>query len=139
MDTGESGADIHELVHVASGYGTDELGEMCVLAFANRESSRPKAIRFAIRINVARFRRHGFEHAETVIAKAFRRGAHARSMISADWEAMMDWQLDDVRAHLGVSEPPHYEPILPTGEAPGFADLVRGVFTRAPVANVVLR
>ena len=130
--------DIHELVHLASGYGTDELGEMCVLAFSIRESSRPRAIRFAIRVNVARFRRRGFEHAEAAIAKAFRRGAHASSRIGADWEAMMNWQLDDVRAHLGISEPPSYEPIPPTGEAPGFADFVRGVFTRAPGADLAV-
>jgi len=29
--------DIHELVHVVAGYGTDELGEMCGLAFTIRQ------------------------------------------------------------------------------------------------------
>jgi len=105
--------DIHEIVHVISGYGTDLLGEMCELAFIIRQAPRPRASRFAIRVNVAYFRRNGYRHAEAAIGEAFQRGCHVGLMVAADWEAMMDWQLDDVRSRLGISEPPPYEPIAP--------------------------
>jgi hypothetical protein len=53
-------------------------------------------------------------------------------MVGADWEAMMDWQLDDIRARLGISKPPSYEPIPPTGESPALIDLLRAAFGRTP-------
>jgi len=35
--------DVHDLVHVVSGYGTDLLGEMCTLAFGIRQDPRSTA------------------------------------------------------------------------------------------------
>lgn len=124
--------DIHEIVHVISGYGTDELGEMCELAFNIREDPRPRASRFAIRVNLASFRRSGHRHADTAIGQAFLRGSRVHLMVGADWEAMMDWQLADVRTHLGISDPEPYEPIPPTGRAPALVDLLRAVWVRDP-------
>lgn len=121
------GRDIHELVHVAAGYGTDELGEMCVLAFFIRDDPRPRASRLGIRTNIAAFRRQGFEHAEATITEAFERGAGSRISIVADWETMLDWPLDDVRRELAISPPPDYRPIPPTGEAPRPTDLIRAL------------
>ena len=131
--------DIHEIVHVISGYGTDVLGEMCELAFNIREDPRPRAARFAIRVNVANFRRNGYRHAEAAIGQAFQRGCRVGLMVGADWEAMMDWQLDDVRTRLGISEPPSYEPIPPTGEAPPLTDLLRAAFIRTPDGSLPLK
>ncbi len=129
--------DIHEIVHVISGYGTDVLGEMCELAFNSREGPRPKATKFAIRVNVSNFRRHGYRHAEAAIQEAFRRGRRAGLMVGSDWEAMMDWRLEDVRVNLGISEPPPYRPIPAPGEAdlprPAITDLIRARFS--PNAN----
>lgn len=127
--------DIHELVHVVSGYGTDELGEMCELAFFLREDPRPRATRFAIRVNVASFRRRGYRHAEATIAEAFQRGADSRLLTIVDWEPMLDRPLDEVRRTLGVSDPPRYEPIPPTGEAPRPGDLLRGALLPDPVPS----
>lgn len=72
-------------------------------------------------------------HAEAAVAEAFRRGADSRLFTIADWEAMLDWPLDEVRRTLGVSDPPPYQPIPPTGEAPRPGDLVRGALLRDPV------
>lgn len=124
--------DIHEIVHVISGYGTDELGEMCELAFNINEDPRPKATRFAIRTNVASFRRNGYTHTEAAISEAFRRSRRVRLMVGADWEAMLDWQLDDIRAHLDISEPPSYEPIPPSAAAPKLGDLARAILRGTP-------
>jgi len=128
--------DIHELVHLVSGYGTDELGEMCELAFFIREDPRPRASRLAIRINIAAFRRRGYSHSEAVIAEAFRRGSEAALLTGADWEGMMGWPLADVRESLGISEPPLYDPIPPTGEAPKLRDLLRAAFVSDPGAGL---
>ncbi len=124
--------DIHEIVHVISGYGTDLLGEMFEIAFAIREDPRPRAACFEIRTNVAIYHRHGLRHAEAAIAQAFRRGRCVGLMVGADWEAMMDWQLDDVRAQLGIARPPSYDPIRLPGENPTFIDGLRAAFSRTP-------
>ncbi len=127
--------DIHEIVHVLSGYGTDVLGEMCEIAFNIREDPRPRAACFAIRTNVAKFRRLGYRHGEAAIADAFRRGSSVGIMVGADWEALLDRRLEDVRAQLGISPPPSYEPIRPKTEALAPVDLLGGVFSRTPTGR----
>ncbi len=128
--------DIHGLVQVVAGYGTDELGEMCGLAFDLRQDPRPKATRLGIRANVASFRRRGFRHAEAAIELAFRRGAGIPELVGVDWEKMLDWRAEDVRAELRISEPTPYEPIPPTGEAPRPIDLVHALLSRDPIAGI---
>ena len=122
--------DIHEIVHVISGYGTDVLGEMCELAFNIREDPRAKASRFAIRSNVSRFRRAGFRQTEVAFAEAFRRGSTVGLMVGQDWATMLEWPLEDVRAHLGISPPTCYEPIPATDGPPTIRDLIRAATTR---------
>ena len=128
--------DIHEIVHVVSGYGTDELGEMCELAFNLRQDPRPRATRFAIRVNIAGFRRRGYRHAEATIAEAYRRAAGIPELVGVDWERMMDRPLPEVRAELRISEPQPYEPIPPKGQAPPPLDLVRALVSPDPMAGV---
>ncbi len=123
--------DIHEIVHVISGYETDLLGEMCELAFMIREDPRPKASMFAIRFNISLFRRSGYDHGEAAIQQAFERGRHVGLMVGADWDGMIDWKLDAVRTHLDIPEVPSYRPIPGEGEIdlpePTLTDFVRGV------------
>lgn len=126
--------DTHEIVHLVSGYGTDQLGEMCQLAFILDEDPRPRATRFIIRANLVEFRRQGFRHAEATITEAFRRGrARTALLLAVDWECLLDRRLDDVRARLGIPPPPAYPPIAPIGESPRPTDLLRAaLFTRDP-------
>ena len=125
--------DIHEIVHVISGYGTDLLGEMCELAFVIREDPRPEASRFAIGVNLSIFQRRGYRHAEAAIQEAFERGRHVGLMVGADWESMLAWPRERVRAHLGVRKVPVYQPIPEIGGAslpkPSLLDLVRAVLS----------
>lgn len=108
--------DIHEIVHVISGYGTDVLGEMCELVFNLQEDPRPRATWIAVRANIAAFRRLGALHAEDAIRHAYRRGQRAGLMVGADWEAMLDWPLERVRETLGIDPPAPYAPVPATGE-----------------------
>ena len=85
--------DIHEIVHLISGYETDVLGEMCELAFNIREDPRPEASKFAIRVNISIFRRHGYRHAEAAIQQAFERSRRVGLMVGSDWESMIDWNM----------------------------------------------
>ena len=122
--------DIHEIVHVLSGYGTDVLGEMAEIAFNIQEDPRPKAARFAIRVNTRRFELAGHRHAADVIRTAFERGRRAGLMVGADWEALLDEPLARVRSMLSIDEPPAYEPIVLAQEPPPPGALLHALFAR---------
>ena len=127
--------DVHEIVHLISGYGTDVLGEMCELAFNIREDPRPKATWLAVRGNIAKFRRMGAHHAEPVIRQAWARGQKAGLMVGTDWEALLDRPLADIREQLGIDEPPAYDPVPAPGEPelppPAPRDLLAALFIPA--------
>ncbi len=110
--------DAHELVHVLSGYGTDVLGEMAELAFNVQEDPRPKGSAFAIRANSQVFDRIGARHARPVIRDAYARGRGIGIVACADWNELVTWPVDEVRAKLGISPPPSYTPIA-KGREPG--------------------
>ncbi|MCG8592424.1 MAG: ubiquinone biosynthesis protein COQ4 [Proteobacteria bacterium] len=130
--------DIHEIVHVISGYGTDVLGEMCELVFNIREDPRPKAAWLAVKTNIVKFRRMGAPQAEAVIREAHARGQQAGLMVGTDWEALLDWPLDDVRQKLHISPPPSYTPIPGPGDPPlprpTPRDLLSALLLRTPTA-----
>ncbi|MDJ0790033.1 MAG: Coq4 family protein [Myxococcota bacterium] len=130
--------DIHEIVHVISGYGTDVLGEMCEIVFNIREDPRPRAAWFAVKTNLVKFRRMGAPEAEATIREAHARGQRAGLMVGTDWEALLDWPLEDVRRKLGISPPPSYVPIPGPGgpplPPPRPRDVVAAVFAARPGA-----
>ena len=128
--------DIHELVHVVSGYGTDELGEMCELAFNIGEDPRPRATWLAVRANLGLFRRLGATHTEEAVREAYERGQRTRLLVGADWEALLDEPLEAVRRTLGIEAPPrHYAPFPEAGPplpAPTPRDLLAGLLRPTP-------
>ena len=103
--------DIHEIVHVLSGYGTDVLGEMCELVFNLDEDPRPQAVRFVVRMNLIKFEEAGHAHARAAIAEACARGKKAGVLVGQDWAEMLKGDLEDVRKHLGIEPPVEYRPI----------------------------
>ncbi|MCR9097489.1 MAG: ubiquinone biosynthesis protein COQ4 [bacterium] len=122
--------DIHEIVHVISGYGTDVLGEMCELVFNLAEDPRPKAVRFVVRMNLIKFERAGHAHARAAIAEAYQRGKTAGSRVGQDWADMLDWDLDTVRAQLGISPPTEYAPIDFEESPPTPSVMLRALLTK---------
>ena len=127
--------DIHEIVHVLSGYGTDVLGEMCELAFNINEDPRPKAARLAIRVNLVGFRRAGVRHAEAAIREAFGRSRRVGLMVAADWEALLERPLEEVRARLQIEPPRAYVPVPPSpGDdgPPPLSNLLRALLLPEP-------
>ena len=105
--------DMHDLIHVVSGYGRDLLGEMAVLSFS---SGAPKArenyrLFFVLRLAKWQFVRSGRPDAVGVLRAAEERGARAAFLPAVEWECLLPVPLPVVRERLGISPPPAYEPI----------------------------
>jgi ubiquinone biosynthesis protein COQ4 len=105
--------DMHDLIHVVSGYGRDLLGEMAVLSFS---SGAPKArenyrLFFILRLAKWQFVRSGRPDAAGVPRAAEERGARAAFLPAVEWERLLPAPLPVVRERLGISPPPAYEPI----------------------------
>jgi ubiquinone biosynthesis protein COQ4 len=105
--------DMHDLIHVVTGYGRDLLGEMAVLSFSGgrRTTSDNYRTSFILRLAQRKFARKGRPDAVRVLREATERGAKAAFLPAVDWEALLALPLPLVRDRLGISPPPEYRPI----------------------------
>jgi ubiquinone biosynthesis protein COQ4 len=105
--------DMHDLIHVVSGYGRDLLGEMSVLSFSSgrRKPGENYRLAFILRLAQWKFARAGRPDAAGVLRTAAERGARAAFLPAIEWERLLPVSLRVVREHLGISPPPAYEPI----------------------------
>lgn len=105
--------DMHDLIHVVSGYGRDLLGEMSVLSFSSGRPGRGENYRLSFILRLARWRfaRSGRPDAVGVLRTAEERGARAAFLPAVEWERLLPLPLSAVRERLNVSAPPAYEPI----------------------------
>lgn len=108
----ERSREMHDLLHVVSGYGRDPLGEACVGAFTYAQTGLKGfaviALFAARRIAKAR---PGHAVRRTVF-EGYRRGRRAGWLIGADWENLLAEPLDAVRARFGIAPSVYYETTL---------------------------
>ncbi|MCR9095284.1 MAG: ubiquinone biosynthesis protein COQ4 [bacterium] len=110
--------DSHDLWHVVTGYGRDLFGEAALLSFTYRQI-RNRGIGFIV--VVAYLKARGPMAGERVLIRdGFRRAGRAAWLPGADWEALLERPLDEVRRTLGVVPIEHYEG-LRSGGAPALA------------------
>lgn len=101
----------HDFFHVVGGYDIDALGELCVQSFFSAQSgSRAANLLSRIGAAAATFAAPGTK-AREMVARAFRQGRVAENFALADWMAMMDRPLCNVRAELKVMQNELYERI----------------------------
>jgi ubiquinone biosynthesis protein COQ4 len=101
---GERSVLQHDLWHVLSGYGADELGEGALLAFSLAQSGGRANWLLAIGTNV----RLSFECGPRWLLYAFRawrRGKRAACLTALPYEDLLELPLDDVRAAVGLNAP----------------------------------
>jgi len=103
--------DVHDVWHVLTGYGTDALGEACVVAFS---FSQTRSAGFALIAGGAALEleklRRGQPYARA-IWQAWRHGARAAWLPSLDYEALFGQPLDAARAGLRIPAPTVYDSI----------------------------
>ena len=103
--------DIHDVWHVLTGYGTDALGEACVVAFSYAQT---RNLGFAfIGWGAAREiqREAPAVPARRAVWQAYRNGRAARWLPGLDYEALFEQPLETVRARLKIRPASIYQAV----------------------------
>lgn len=103
--------DIHDIWHVLTGYGTDALGEACVVSFSYAQT---RNLGFAfIGWGAAREiqREVSSIPARRAVWQAYRNGKAARWLPALDYEALFEQPLEAARARLNIRPADIYEAV----------------------------
>lgn len=103
---GERMRDTHDLWHVVTGYDTDVVGELALLAFTFAQAPH---LGIGLIVGFAYLQRFATLNPE--IRRGYRRGKRAAWLPAVAWEELLDQPLDAVRARLGIDAPPVYDRI----------------------------
>lgn len=108
----ERAREMHDLLHIVSGYGRDPLGEACVGAFTYAQTGL-KGFAVIALFAARRIARACPGHpVRRTVFEAYRRGRRADWLIGADWEQLLAEPLETVRAGFGIVPAAHYGPTL---------------------------
>jgi ubiquinone biosynthesis protein COQ4 len=105
--------DVHDLWHVLAGYGTDGLGEACLVAFSWPQTGGLGWGFIAAGAMVRSLKateRHPYKRA---IMEGWRRGRACQWLGAVDYAALLPQPLEAVRAQLGLVPPRIYQSIPP--------------------------
>ncbi len=100
--------DVHDVWHVLTGYGTDGLGEACVVAFSY---SQTKSLGFALIAHAGahQYQKIGNGHPyRKAVMEAFRNGRKAAWLPEVDYVKLFGENLEAARARLGINPPSTY-------------------------------
>ncbi len=101
--------DMHDLWHTVTGFGRDELGEVCLLAFTYAQTQNRGIGLIGLVGTFKQTQARGWRVLPTVF-NAYRRGRNAKAWLPAqDWEWLLTQPIDEVRANLGLTEPEAYK------------------------------
>ncbi len=101
--------DLHDLWHVATGYGTDMGGEWGLLAFQTKQVGY-RSMMLMASIGCFLTAMKGRLDLIGVWLGGRRRGKRAAYLLAQDWERLLPMPLDAVREELGLNPPPVYRP-----------------------------
>jgi ubiquinone biosynthesis protein COQ4 len=108
----ERSREMHDLLHVVTGYGRDPLGEACLVAFSYAQTRLKGfaviAIFAARRIARARPR----QPVRRAVFEGYRHGRSAGWLPGADWEALLAQPIEAVRAQFAIKPATCYRRIL---------------------------
>src|SRR6266851_2062349 len=105
----ERNREMHDLLHVVTGYGRDPLGEACLVAFSYGQTGLKGFAVIAAR-RIARARRG--QPIRRAVFEGWRHGRSAGWLPGADWEALLARPVEAVRAQFAVKPATCYHAIL---------------------------
>ena len=104
---------MHDLWHVVTGYGSEELGEVCILAVRSAQLRHLGVWFLCLAGMLAVGRRLGLRQVCAAVCEAYRRGRVAAWLYAVDWEGLLPEPLDVVRQKLNLADAVNYP--LPAG------------------------
>jgi len=99
--------DQHDLWHTVTGYGRDELGELCLLAFTYAQT-RNRGIGFIVLVGAVKMRERFGRGVFQAVRSGYRDGRGAAWLPGQDWEGLLTRPLDEVRRQLHIPDPTDY-------------------------------
>lgn len=108
----ERNREMHDLLHIVSGYGRDPLGEACLTAFSFAQTGLKGFAVIAIvasqRISWAR-PGHAVRRA---VFEGYRRGRRAEWLVGADWENLLAEPVEAISGRYRIAPPVYYPKVL---------------------------
>jgi ubiquinone biosynthesis protein COQ4 len=95
--------EMHDVAHVVTGYGRDQLGELCLLTFMYRQQGN-----LGMLMVVAMAWKRTPKAARKAVREAWRNGRKTRWFAEQDWEGLFARPLEQVRKSLAVPVPAAY-------------------------------
>ena len=113
--------DTHDLYHVLTGYGRDQLGETSVLAFSHAHNGGFGNL-FIAYIGAWDLRKNAPKDADIMscIQEARRHGRASSALIQEDIVALLREPLSEARARMNIAEPTAYKAALSKLQAQGY-------------------
>ncbi len=108
----ERSREMHDLLHIVTGYGRDPLGEACLTAFSFAQTGLKGFALIAI-VASQRISRARPGHAvRRAVFEGYRRGRQAEWLFAADWENLLAEPVETIHARYGVIPPVYYPKVL---------------------------
>lgn len=104
--------EMHDLLHVVTGYGRDGLGEACVLAFTYAQGQQKGTAVIAIFAGRRISRALPGQPGRRAVFEGYRRGRAAKWLIGADWESLLSRPLAEIRDEFGIRPATYYPQII---------------------------
>ena len=99
--------DMHDLWHVVTGYGRDELGEACLLAFTYAQNKN-RGVGFIAFVGCFKlFAKHRLNASRSIL-QGYCIGRDAAWLPEQDWEGLLANELNNVRDQLNIAMPSRY-------------------------------
>ncbi|HEV7960022.1 MAG TPA: Coq4 family protein [Rhizomicrobium sp.] len=98
--------ELHDVTHTVTGYGRDQLGELCLLTFMYRQQGNLGML-MIVAMAWSQVPREG----RKAVREAWRNGKKARWLPGQDWEKLLAQPLDEIRRELCVEVPRLYQPM----------------------------
>ena len=108
----ERNREMHDLLHVVTGYGRDPLGEACLVAFSYAQTGLKGFALIALFAARRIARARPGQPVRRAVFEGYRHGRTAGWLPGADWEALMAQPVDAIRAQFAIKPATYYQAIL---------------------------
>jgi ubiquinone biosynthesis protein COQ4 len=108
----ERSREMHDLLHVVTGYGRDPLGEASLLAFSYAQTGLKGFLVIAVWAAQRIARKLGRAPVRRAVFEGYRHGRRAGWLWAADWEALLAEPVAAIRTRYHIAEPRYYPQVV---------------------------